>query len=60
MKIVNAVTYTQYSPAYKAHIEQTARLVRDRKLTTVGAQRILRQQGINDAVVTRLEAIGAV
>lgn len=50
------VTYTQWSEAQQAHIEQQTRIYRDRALTDAGVQRIVRRDAPG-AIVVRVERI---
>lgn len=49
------VTYTQYNERDRIHVEQHKVLYRDKRLTDMGCQRILRASGIANAIVERVE-----
>lgn len=53
MTIRNDVTYTV--PLRGARVECHVTLYRDRRLTTRGAERIIRKLDTPDAIVTRIE-----
>ena len=44
MKILNQVTFTIFDIKSKTNIEQSTKLIRDKKLTMTGAQTILRKE----------------
>lgn len=56
MKIENVVTYSEYSPAFRAFCESTVWLQRPYRLTEAGAQRIIRRTRPN-ALVTRIQTL---
>lgn len=41
MRILHTVTCTRFSPSYRAHVECTKSLTRNRRLSDAGIQRIL-------------------
>ena len=53
--ILNSITFTQYSPAQRAHVERLTTLTRPYRLTHTGAQQRLRADGFTGANVTRIE-----
>ena len=44
MKILHTITCTRYVPHFRAHEQSTRHLIRSRRLTYAGAQRILRAE----------------
>lgn len=63
MKIANIITSTHYSPAMEAMIERQVRVVRPKRLTYRGAERILRRQAKEDGqewtgCIVRIECWG--
>lgn len=44
MKILHTITCTRYVPSFKSHEQFTRHLTRNRKLTAVGCERILRAE----------------
>lgn len=57
MTIINNVVFTQYSPEHRASVERTVSLDRPYKLTDAGAQRIIRADGYEGAIVSRVETM---
>lgn len=57
IRVINVVTYTQYDDQAKVHREASTQIVRNRRLTTRGAQRILRSIGYAEAIVVRIESL---
>jgi hypothetical protein len=59
MKVLNTITTTRYSEAYKAHIEKTYSLIRPKALTYKGAARALKNEypelDTTSLVITRIE-----
>jgi hypothetical protein len=59
MQVLNTITTTRYSEAYKAHVEKTYSLIRPRALTYRGAARALKNEypdlDITSLTVTRIE-----
>ncbi len=53
--ILNSITFTQYRPEHRAHVERQTTLSRPYRLTHTGAQRMLRADGFTGATVTRVE-----
>jgi hypothetical protein len=59
MKILNTITATRYSEAYKAHVEKTYSLIRPYVLTYKGAAKALKNEypemDTSSLVITRIQ-----
>lgn len=57
MKVLHTITCTAWSAAHNAHQEFTRHLIRDRRLTLIGCERILNRDRVGPPIsVTRVQA----